>query len=556
MTVILDRYVSVQTDDEILAQRGKLLNILILIIGIADLLTILKDVVFGTVRPEYLAVEVPSLIVFGALYWYTRRGHRWPPYVFLSFLALIAPYAVQESLESPLVMAVTLPVVVAPLIAPPWLSIPLAAVEAVMLLVFRSTLGYPPLNPVTIVILGVLGALSWLSSSSLESAFKEATQNARALAESNRELQSSRALLEANAHDLERRSNQLEASARVAQAATSILETDRLIREVVEVIRARFGLYYVGLFLTDEASKWAVLQAGTGEAGRAMLARGHRLRVSGDSMVGWSIAHSQARVALEAEEDPVRLATPELPDTRSEAALPLRSRGQVLGALTVQSEQPEAFDQDTIAVLQAMVDQVAVAIDNAYLFAEAEAALEATRRAYGELSREGWAELLRTQSGLGYRGGKRGVTRTEGIRRSELEQALQKRASLRGSDTDIEDKHPLTVPVKVRGNVVGVLDTHKSSEAGEWTPEEVRLLETLAEQVGVALESARLYRDAQRRAAHERLVGEITDKMSRAADIDMLMQTTIQEMAAALDVPSAFVQFGAAPGMVWDEDGG
>jgi GAF domain-containing protein len=324
---------------------------------------------------------------------------------------------------------------------------------------------------------------------------------------------------------------------------------------VVEVIRERFDLYYVGLFLTDEIGKWAVLQAGTGEAGRSMLARGHRLRVSGDSMIGWSIAHSQARIALEAEEDPVRLATPELPDTRSEAALPLRSRGQVLGALTVQSEQSEAFDQDTIAVLQTMVDQVAVAIDNAHLFSEAEAALEATRRAYSELSREGWSDLLRAQSGLGYRSGKRGVTCTEGIRRSELEQALQTNASFRSSEIETEDKHPLAVPVKVRGNVVGMLDTYKPSEAGEWTPEETRLLEALAEQVGVALESARLYRDAQRRAAHERLVGEITDKMRRAADIDILMETTIREIATALDVPNAFVQFSATPGMGWDADG-
>ena len=553
MRSTLEKYLSVQVDDELAAQRGRSLLVLILTIAIANLFILTIDMVAGTTK--FLALELAVLAILFALYWFTWRGQRWTPHIFLTFLTFIT---IDTFLREPVgltALALAAPVVVTPLIATPRLCMPVAGGEAVTLYAMSFAFDYP-LKPLGLVILGVLGLVAWLSSSSLESAFKEATQNARALAESNRELQSSRALLEANAHDLERRSNQLEASARVAQAATSILETDRLIREVVEVIRARFGLYYVGLFLTDEASKWAVLQAGTGEAGRAMLARGHRLRVSGDSMVGWSIAHSQARVALEAEEDPVRLATPELPDTRSEAALPLRSRGQVLGALTVQSEQPEAFDQDTIAVLQAMVDQVAVAIDNAYLFAEAEAALEATRRAYGELSREGWAELLRTQSGLGYRGGKRGVTRTEGIRRSELEQALQKRASLRGSDTDIEDKHPLTVPVKVRGNVVGVLDTHKSSEAGEWTPEEVRLLETLAEQVGVALESARLYRDAQRRAAHERLVGEITDKMSRAADIDMLMQTTIQEMAAALDVPSAFVQFGAAPGMAWDEDGG
>jgi len=442
----------------------------------------------------------------------------------------------------------------------------MAAVEALMLFVFNSVLDYPPLNPLAMIILGVFGIISWLSSSNLENALKEASQNASALAESNRELQSSRVLLEINARDLERRAIQLEAAAAVGQAATSILETDRLTRRVVEVIREQFDLYYVGLFLMDEAGspdepggEWAVLQAGTGEAGQAMLARGHRLRIGGGSMIGWSIAHSQARIAQKAEDDAIRLPTPELPDTRSEAALPLRSRGQVLGALTVQSDQPAAFDQDTIVVLQTMADKVAVALDNARLFSEAEEALEATRRAYGELSREGWAELLRAQSGLGYRGGKRGITRVGGVRRSEMEQTLQKGASVQSNDvadarSGAEAQHPLAVTIKVRGNVVGILDTYKPGDAGEWTPEEVTLVEALADQVGMALESARLYNDAQRHAAHERLVSEISNKLRRATDMDTLMQTAIREMAAALDAPSAFVQLSALPEAARDED--
>jgi nitrogen fixation/metabolism regulation signal transduction histidine kinase len=116
--------------------------------------------------------------------------------------------------------------------------------------------------------------------------------------------------------ELERRSAYLQASTEVGRAASSILDSDQLIRRAVELIRERFDLYYVGLFLVDETREWAVLQAGTGEAGRAMLARGHRLRV-GEGMVGWSVAHAQARIALEAEEDAVRKVAPELPETRS-----------------------------------------------------------------------------------------------------------------------------------------------------------------------------------------------------------------------------------------------
>ena len=345
--------------------------------------------------------------------------------------------------------------------------------------------------------------------------------------------------------ELERRSAYLEASAEVGRVAALVLETDRLIRQVVELIRERFGLYYVGLFLVDETGEWAVLRAGTGQAGRAMLARGHRLQIGGGSMIGWSIARAEARVALDVGEDAMRLATAELPDTRSEAALPLRSRGQVLGALTVQHTRPGAFDQDTLVVLQTMADQVAVALDNARLFAESQAALEATRRAYGELSREAWAELLRAQPDLGYRSDERGVTSAGDIWRPEMERALQEGQTIR--ETDSETKRSLAVPIKVRGDVIGVLDTYKPGDAGEWTPEEIALLETLADQLGVALEDARLYQDARRGAAREQLTREITDKMRRAIGVEDIIQTAVDELSRVLGTSRTFVRLGVVP---------
>ena len=99
-----------------------------------------------------------------------------------------------------------------------------------------------------------------------------------------------------------------------------------------------------------------------------------------------------------------------------------------------------------------------------------------------------------------------------------------------------------------------MLDTHKPDIAGEWTPAEISLLKTLADQVGTALESARLYNEAQRRAARERLIGEITDKMRHAVDMGALIQTTIREMAAAVDAPYAFVQLSSLPDTEPHED--
>jgi GAF domain-containing protein/HAMP domain-containing protein len=346
--------------------------------------------------------------------------------------------------------------------------------------------------------------------------------------------------------ELEQRSAYLEASADVGRTASSILDADQLMRQVVELIRERFDLYYVGMFLVNATGTWAVLRAGTGEPGRAMLARDHRIK-AGEGMVGWSIANAQGRIALDVGEDAVRLATAELPDTRSEAALPLRSRGRVIGALTIQSDKPAAFDEATIATLQIMADYVAVALDNARLFAESQVSLEAARRAHSTLGREAWTELLHAQPRLGYRCDERGITSAGDVWRPEMERALQTGQTIQGNEAEAEAKLPLAVPIKVRGDVIGVLDTYKPAEAGKWTSEEITLLEALADQLGLALESGRLYEDAQRRAIRERLTREITDKMRRASGVEGIVQTAVDELFSVLGASRTFVRLGEAP---------
>jgi PAS domain S-box-containing protein len=192
--------------------------------------------------------------------------------------------------------------------------------------------------------------------------------------------------------DLVQRSNQLQTAAEVSHAATGILDTEELIQQVVDLVQARFGLYYVGLFLvdragewTDEPGTWAVLRAGSGVAGQQMLSVGHRLEIGGESMIGWCVANQQARIALDVGEEAVRFDNPYLPETRSEMALPLIARGQAVGAMTVQSEEQAAFSDEDIAVLQTMADQVANAIENARLLEETQHSAD-RERLVGEIT--------------------------------------------------------------------------------------------------------------------------------------------------------------------------
>jgi PAS domain S-box-containing protein len=167
---------------------------------------------------------------------------------------------------------------------------------------------------------------------------------------------------------LTRRTNQLQTASEVSRAASSILELDELMPEVVELIRGHFQYYYVGIFLADERNENLLLRAATGEMGHQMLAVQHSLAIGNSSMVGWCVANNQARIALDVGKDAVRFKNTFLPLTRSELALPMRSRGRVIGAMTIQSKLEAAFSESDITALQTMTDQVANAIETARLF--------------------------------------------------------------------------------------------------------------------------------------------------------------------------------------------
>ena len=106
--------------------------------------------------------------------------------------------------------------------------------------------------------------------------------------------------------DLQRRITQVRTAAEISRLIGAIQEPQSLLRQVADLIRERFNLYYVGVFLLDERQEYAILKAGTGEAGQKMLASGHKLIVGGDSMIGWATANHKARIALDTGQEAVR----------------------------------------------------------------------------------------------------------------------------------------------------------------------------------------------------------------------------------------------------------
>jgi GAF domain-containing protein/HAMP domain-containing protein len=336
---------------------------------------------------------------------------------------------------------------------------------------------------------------------------------------------------------LERRSQYLQAAADVGRAAAEIRDLEDLLATVTHLISDRFGFYHIGILLLDATGEYAVLRASNSEGGWRMMARGHKLRVGEEGIVGYVTGTGEPRVEQSVEKDEIYHPNPELPLTRSEMALPLVVGNEMLGALDVQSVEEQAFSEEDVNVLQVLADEVAIAINNVKLLEQLQERLETERKIYGEISQQAWTELLSQEKNLGFRSDVSGITPADDAWRPESEQALRIGRTVKAQDVENRDKLPASIPIKVHGGtVIGVLETHKPASEGPWTSDEINLLETIGEQLGIALENARLFEETQRLAYRERIAADVSGKVWASTDVDTILQTAVQELGRALNV--------------------
>jgi GAF domain-containing protein len=435
-----------------------------------------------------------------------------------------------------------LPILLSSLLLPMWGMAVVAIANALGLLLLPVVIPEAAFMDV-IMPVGFIGVVSGLILAATRHRNLLERDRRAELLESNRELQAIRASLEQHVTErtgsLERRARYLEATAMVAHDATSVLDVQTLLSRIATLVSERFGFYHTGIFLLDPSGEWAVLRAASSAGGERMLARGHRLKVGEVGIVGHATGQGKPRIALDVGADAVHFDNPDLPETRSEAALPLRARGEIIGALDVQSTEPGAFSDEDVAVLQTLADQIAMAISNARLFQQTQDSLEVERQVYGELSREAWNKLLRAQPDLGFLRNQRGLSPASDLWRPQMETALRT-----GETTLEKDAATLALPIKVRGQVIGVIDAHRPDDAGEWTAEGIALAETLADQLGVALDGARSYHETQRHAAREQLIGEVTAHIRAATSVEDAVQRAVQEMGRALGATELVARIG------------
>lgn len=275
-----------------------------------------------------------------------------------------------------------------------------------------------------------------------------------------------------------------------------------------------------------------------------MLKRGHRLKFD-VGVVGFCAQTGQPRIALDVGMDAVYFNNPDLPETRSEVALPLKARGQTVGVLDVQSTEAGAFTSEDLDVLTALANQVSIALENARLLAEARAAYLQGQEVYNEFTRTEWSRIVsRTQQpGFRYQTGRVEMLDSP-VERLEVRAAVQHGEVVIEIPDETGDRRPaIAVPVRLRGEVVGVLHIESHDPRREWQDDEVSLLRAVAERAAFAMENARLFQDARRRAAKERLISEATTRISSAFNVENILQATAEELERVLGGSEISIQF-------------
>jgi GAF domain-containing protein len=301
------------------------------------------------------------------------------------------------------------------------------------------------------------------------------------------------------------------------------------------------GYYHVGIFLLDENKEFAVLRAANSPGGKRMLERRHQLRVGGTGIVGYVTQSGRSRIALDTGADAVFFNNPDLPQTRSEMAIPLKIGLQVIGALDIQSTQPSAFRDEDVAALTTLANQIAIIIQNANL-KQGDSGLPSAGLGRGQLR----IDPAGKTSGFTY------LPDGSIVTAAEFDAEIIRKSLETGEPAILEplasgDSPSIAMPVKLRDQLVGMIHVEAADPSRKWTEDEISLLQAVSDRAALALENASLFEEAERRANLERIIAEMSDRIGKSNDLESILQTSIQELGRTIGATRTFIQIGNLP---------
>ncbi len=350
------------------------------------------------------------------------------------------------------------------------------------------------------------------------------------------------------------RTRRLELVAALSEELNAILKLEELLEAVVHRIQDNFGYYHAHIYLLDEEKQNLVVAAGTGRAGLEMKQQRHSIRLDAPA----SLVARAARTGEIVRVDNVRqekdwLPNLLLPDTYAEMAVPILLDKETLGVLDVQQDRIGGLDEGDAGLLRSLANQVAITIRNARIFADAERALAEAQEAQQQYMAQAWDKLRlsrHTTSRVQFSLGETTTLNESAIiqaRRHAIAQKGPVTVTMNGQKTSGGaggTEHVLVAPITLRDVPIGNLQLHGLSSQREWSEGELALVEAVVDQVAQAAETLRLLNETQERASREQFIGQVTDKLRRAPDMEALVKIAVTELSRALGPARTFARLG------------
>ncbi len=329
------------------------------------------------------------------------------------------------------------------------------------------------------------------------------------------------------------RTRDLEAAREIGLALSPIRDIQLLAERVTTLITERFeNVYYAQLFLLDDSGSSAILQAGTGEQGQRLLARGYRIDADDPGTVGQALRRGTPLLASDVTQEPETDSASTFPDTRARCVLPFRAGSMVLGVLDLHSRLSDAFSEVELRLFQTIADQLSSTIQNVQLFEE----LQMRVNEFEALNRQTVAKTWRD-----YALGLHTDTSLLASNREALS-PLQRHAIQTGNFAELRDGDRIrfAVPIRLRGQPLGAIEWEVPRATYN---ESVRTLaEELTARLALTADNIRLIEQSQRQAQRERLLNEIGGALTQQTDIAQILETAVQQLGQALNVSQTVVQ--------------
>ena len=321
---------------------------------------------------------------------------------------------------------------------------------------------------------------------------------------------------------LTQRALQLQAAAELARDTTTISETEQLLNRAVNLIKDRFGLYFVGVYMVDSDNELALIRAGTGDAGKSLIAQNYYFKVGEVGLIGYVVSSGDVRVVNDVQKEFVYKKNPLLTDTRSQAVFPLKVGSEIIGVLDTHSVKEGFFDTGITSILQIMADQLTVAIQNASLVSDLQARINEARLLYQRYAHDSWSRNRLGDLSRGYEYDILGIHHSDVVLAPEISEKLKDGLPVQINPQE-DDKTILYMPLMMYNQVIGYIGLEDSNPERHWTEDEITILRSITNQIALAVDNSRLLEETQLRVDQIRLLQEISAIAASTVKMDNLL---------------------------------